>query len=235
MKKYSSLIKTIDLLNSMDPQDIDSYLMEGSWKITQYEKNNIVHFVGDVCPHLEIILSGKVVIERIDESGNLMTIAEFFNGDILGGNLMFSKNPYYPMNVTTKDTTLILEINKDRLFRLFSDNQEFLSSYLEYVSDHTVILGDRIKYYVNRTIRESILSYLNYECKKQDSNMIRLSMTKKALAERIGVQRTSLSRELAKMRADGLIRYDSESIEIVDTSLLKPQERKGPRAGNAHK
>ena len=40
-------------------------------------------------------------------------------------------------------------------------------------------------------------------------------MTKKALAERIGVQRTSLSRELAKMRADGLIKYDAESIEIM--------------------
>ena len=203
MIKYLELIRQIDLIKSIKPQDIDSYLTEGSCKITQYGKNNIVHFVGEVCSKLEIILSGKVVIERIDESGNLMTIAEFFNGDVLGGNLMFSKNPYYPMTVTAKEATLILEINKDRLFSLFSDNHEFLKSYLEYVSDHTVILGDRIKHYVNRTIRESIISYLDYECKKQNSNIIKLSMTKKALAERIGVQRTSLSRELAKMREDG--------------------------------
>lgn len=92
---------------------------------------------------------------------------------------MFSKNPYYPMTVTAKEATLILEINKARLFQLLSDNQEFLRSYLEYVSDHTVILGDRIKYYVNRTIRESIISYLNYERKKQNSATIKLSMTKK--------------------------------------------------------
>ena len=68
------------------------------------------------------------------------------------------------------------------------------------------------------------MSYLDYECKKQNSNIIRLSMTKKALAERIGVQRTSLSRELSKMREDGLIKYDSDSIEIVDNSLIKPSE-----------
>lgn len=157
-----------------------------------------------------------MVIERIDESGNLMTIAEFLGGDVLGGNLMFSKNPYYPMTVTAKEATLILEINKDRLFRLFSDNHEFLSSYLEYVSDHTVILGDRIKHYVNRTIRESIISYLNFESKKQNSSIIKLSMTKKALAERIGVQRTSLSRELAKMREDGLIEFNSVSISLLN-------------------
>ena len=144
-----------------------------------------------------------------------MTIAEFYSGDVLGGNLMFSKSPFYPMTVTTKEATSILAINKDRLFGLFSDNHEFLKSYLEYVSDHTVILGDRIKHYMNRTIRESVFAYLNYECKKHNSNRIKLSMTKKALAERIGVQRTSLSRELSKMRKDGLIKYDSESIELI--------------------
>lgn len=216
MKKNMELMGQIDLMKSITPQEIESYLIEGSCKITQYRKNNIVHFVGEVCSKLEIILSGKVVIERIDESGNLMTIAEFLGGDVLGGNLMFSKNPYYPMTVTAKEATLILEINKDRLFRLFSDNHEFLSSYLEYVSDHTVILGERIKHYVNRTIRESIISYLNFEAKKQNSSIIKLSMTKKALAERIGVQRTSLSRELAKMREDGLIEFNSVSITLLN-------------------
>ena len=219
MKKYLELMKRIDLIKSINPQDIDSYLIEGSCRIIQYGKNNIVHFVGEFCSKLEIILSGKVVIERIDESGNLMTIADFYGGDVLGGNLMFSKNPYYPMTVTAKEATLILEINKDRLFSLFSDNHEFLKSYLEYVSDHTVILGDRIKHYVNRTIRESIISYLDYECKKQNSNIIKLSMTKKALAERIGVQRTSLSRELAKMREDGLIEFTPVSISLLHKSI----------------
>jgi CRP-like cAMP-binding protein len=215
MKKYLELMRQFDLIKSIKPEEIESYLSEGSCNITEYGKNNIVHFVGEVCSKLEIILSGKVVIERIDESGNLMTIADFYGGDVLGGNLMFSKNPYYPMTVTAKDATFILEINKDRLFQLFSDNHEFLRSYLEYVSDHTVILGDRIKHYVNRTIRESIISYLDYERKKQNSNIIKLNMTKKALAERIGVQRTSLSRELAKMREDGLIEYTPVSISLL--------------------
>ena len=215
MKKYLELMRQFDLIKSIKPEEIESYLSEGSCNITEYGKNNIVHFVGEFCSKLEIILSGKVVIERIDESGNLMTIADFYGGDVLGGNLMFSKNPYYPMTVTAKDATLILEINKTRLFQLFSDNHDFLKSYLEYVSDHTVILGDRIKHYVNRTIRESIISYLDYERKKQNSNIIKLSMTKMALAERIGVQRTSLSRELAKMRDDGLIKFDIDSIELL--------------------
>ena len=208
-------MQLIDLIKSISPEEIEVFLNEGSFKTIEYHKNNIVHYVGEKCSTLEIILSGKVVIERIDESGNLMTIAEFFSGDILGGNLMFSKKPYYPMTVTAKEPTVILEINKNRLFKLFSDNHDFLERYLEYVADHTVILGDRIKHYVNRTIRESITSYLEYEHKRQNSNTIILHMSKKALAEKIGVQRTSLSRELAKMRQEGLIEFDAVSIELV--------------------
>ena len=218
MKNILDLLKQIDLVKSFDANQLESLLQAKGNKVNSYERNNIVHFVGDICENLEIILSGEVVVERIDESGKLMTIAEFFDGDILGGNLLFSKNPCYPMTVTAKKPTIILEISKRQLFYLFASSLDFLKSYLAYISDHSVILGDRIKHYVNRTIRECIISYLDYESKKQESSTIKLTISKKALAERIGVQRTSLSRELAKMRNEGLIEFDKNNRKLV--SLL---------------
>jgi len=208
-------MKQTTLLSSLSAEEIKRYISDRSFATHVYGKNNIVHFSGEVCSKLEIILSGSIVVDRIDESGNLMTVAEFLSDDILGGNLLFSKNPHYPMTITAKSPTVVLEINRERLFQLFSDNHDFLKSFLEFISDHAMILGDRIKHYVNRTIRESILSYLEYECKKQNSNHIKLSITKKALAERIGVQRTSLSRELAKMRDEGLIEFSIDSIVML--------------------
>ena len=218
MKNNLELLKQIDLVKSFDANQLESLLQAKGNKVNSYERNNIVHFVGDICENLEIILSGEVAVERIDESGKLMTIAEFFDGDILGGNLLFSKNPCYPMTVTAKKPTIILEISKRQLFDLFASSLDFLKSYLAYISDHSVILGDRIKHYVNRTIRECIISYLDYESKKQESSTIKLTISKKALAERIGVQRTSLSRELAKMRNEGLIEFDKNNRKLV--SLL---------------
>lgn len=215
MNKHLSLIRKCLPLSSISIEDIHAYLGDGSFKISTHGKNNIVHFSGEVCLKLEVILSGKVAVERIDESGNLMNIAEFYGNEILGGNILFSKNPYYPMTITAKQPTVILEINKDQLFALFSNNHDFLRNYLEFVSDHATILGDRIKHYVNKTIRECIMGYLEYERQKQNSNIIQLNITKKAWAEKIGVQRTSLSRELAKMRKEGLVRYDSKSIELI--------------------
>ena len=119
------------------------------------------------------------------------------------------------MTITAKDTTTIVEIQKERLFQLFIDFPDFLRVYLEFISDHAFILGDKIRHYVNKTIRESILNYIKYEQAKQNSQTIQLDITKKALAEKIGVQRTSLSRELSKMKEDGLIIYDSRTITLL--------------------
>ncbi|CUX14726.1 Crp/Fnr family transcriptional regulator [Clostridium sp. C105KSO13] len=215
MTQNINLIRSTALIKSLSDEDILTNLNSGKFKVTSYKKSSVVHFDGETCNKLEIVLSGKVVVDRIDESGNLLTISEFYKDDILGGSLLFSKNPYYPMTVLTQLPTDILEIDREVLFELIYNNPMFLRTYLELISDRTFILGDKIKHYINRTIRESIMNYLNYERKNQNSNQIKLNITKKALAEKIGVQRTSLSRELAKMRKDGLIQFDSDTITLL--------------------
>lgn len=215
MKEEIRLIEKIILLSSLPREEIASYLKDGSFRLKTYGKNSIVHFSGEICSKLEIILTGRVSVERIDEDGNLLSIADFHSDDIIGGNLLFSKNPIYPMTITAKENSFILEIERERLFALFSKDPSLLRNYLEFISDHAAILGDRIQSYVNKTIRECIISYLEYEEKRQGTHRIRLPITKKAWAEKIGVQRTSLSRELAKMRREGLVQYDAEFIELL--------------------
>ena len=215
MKEYIRLIEKSPLLNCLPKEQVHTCLKEGSFRISTYGKHHIIHFSGEVCRELEIILTGQVNVERIDEAGNLTTIAEFYGGEILGGNLLFSKNPNYPMTITAKQPTTMVAIGKEHLLELASGNPAFLRSYLEFVADHTTILGERLKHYANKTIRECILRYLEHERQRQGSNRILLPITKKAWAERIGVARTSLSRELAKMRKDGLIRYDAKTIELL--------------------
>ena len=222
MQKYLGLIRKISLFASFTAEQIHSCLQDGSWRILQFARGNIIHLAGETCQGLEIILAGQVVVERIDEDGGLLAIAEFSAGDILGGNLMFSQKPFFPMTVTAKEAATVLAVPKDKLLQLLAQNQIFLESYLGYVADNTAILGDRLKHYIKRTIRESVTSYLTHESIRQESDLIQLPLSKKQLAEKLGVQRTSLSRELAKMRSDGLIRYSDRQIWLLPAFFKKP-------------
>ena len=125
MTQNINLIRSTALIKSLSDEDILTNLNSGKFKVTSYKKSSVVHFDGETCNKLEIVLSGKVVVDRIDESGNLLTISEFYKDDILGGNLLFSKNPYYPMTVLTQLPTDILEIDREVLFELICNNPIF--------------------------------------------------------------------------------------------------------------
>ncbi len=215
MIKYRNLVEMISLFDCLKPETIEKYFNEAKFSIKSYQANNIIHFENEKCDKLEIILKGSVAVERIDESGDLLLVSSFKENDIIGGNLIFSKTPFYPLTVSTQVETIILEVNKETLFRLFLENPDFLIVYLEFISDHASMLGSKIKDYMNKSIRSSIISYLLYESKKQNKQQITLKTSKKNLAKKIGVQRTSLSRELAKMRDEGLIVYDAKTISIL--------------------
>lgn len=215
MDKKISLINSTTLLKSFSSTEIQNNLNKGNFRIVAYQKNSVIHFDGDLCTKMEIILRGKVIINRIDEAGNLLTISEFYADDILGANTLFSQNPYYPMTISAQLPTMILEIDKEVLFELLCSNPTFLRAYLEFVSENASILGSKLKHSVHKTIRASIMGYLGAESKRQNSNCVKLNLTKTALAERIGVQRTSLSRELAKMRKEGLILFDKDTITLL--------------------
>ena len=58
------------------------------------------------------------------------------------------------------------------------------------------------------------------EYKKQGSNVIKVPLSRKEMAEHMGIQRPSLSRELIKMREEGIIEFDKKTITIKDMGRL---------------
>ncbi len=210
-----SLLRNVDLLSALSDSVLNHYFKTGGFRFKKYQKNTPLHLEGDKCERLEIILSGTVVVDHVDTAGKMLTVSSFGEGDLIGGNLIFSKKPYYPMTVTTRCVVDILEIDREILFELFLQNSDFLKTFLSFVSDNAFILGYKIKQSVNKTIREKILLFLEGESARQQSKNIKLPLTKTQLAESLGVERTSLSRELAKMRRDGLINFDNKSITIL--------------------
>jgi len=170
---------------------------------------------------MEIILEGEISVQKIDENGNTLKISTFSVGEILGANLLFSSRNFYPMTTIAKTNTTVLLLNKSIVLGLGQLSSTFMTNLLCAISDRTLILTDKIDAISLKTIRQRISDFLKYEYYYQHSDIIKLRFSKKELAERIGVQRSSLSRELAKMRDDGLVDFDSKTIKIKSRNLLR--------------
>ncbi len=223
MKKYIDLIKKSYLFHNFSDEAIEELLNNNLCNIAKYKKNSIIHLQGDECKYCDIILSGNVSIQDIDSNGNVLTINEFEVGDVFGENLLFSNFNSYPMTIISKTDTEVLHLKKELIVSFCQSNIDFLNIFLKSISSKTVILKDKVKRLSMKSIRSSIVDFLIYQNHHQNSKVIKLYKTKKEIAEEFGIQRSSFSRELNKMKKDGLIDFDSKSITIVDMDSLLNQ------------
>jgi len=214
MKSFIKILKNTELFKCFSEVELENIFNEHYYKIKDYEKSTIIYLQNEKCESLDIMLSGVITIQKIDQDGKILTINDFISGDVLGENLLFSVNSNYPMTVTAKSDCTLLHVKKELVLKLCQSNECFLISFLQSLSSKTLILSNKIKSLTMKTIRQCITDFLLFEYFSQGNSKIKLNMSKKDFAEKLGIQRSSLSRELNKMRRDGLIDFNANYIII---------------------
>lgn len=214
IKEYINAIQSTDLFNCFTKGELLSTFNSSNCSLRKYEKGQIIHIQNELCDSMDMIMEGRASVQKIDEGGNILKIADFSDCDIIGANLLFSDNNSYPMTIISESKTIILKLFKDFVLELGQKNISFMANLLKVISNKTLVLSGKIDAISFKTIRQRIMDFLMYEYHIQKNNVITLNLSKKDLAERLGVQRTSLSRELNKMRNDGLVEYDAKTITI---------------------
>lgn len=214
MSNYFEAMIQMPLFRSLEKDGLNHFLSRSQHELKEYGKGQIIYLKYDKCNTMDIILEGKMAIQSIDENGNILTIKIFSSGDMIGANLIFSGRKEYPMTVTSLTRSTILHMQKQLVLEICKENELFMNCLLKEISNKTLILTDKLNELTMKSIRQRVVNFLDYEFHQQGSNIIRLNTTKKELAESLGIQRASLSRELNKMKRTGLIDYDVKTITI---------------------
>lgn len=211
--KYFRFLSSMPLFSGFAEKELAGVL-GNRLLIRSFRKNEIIHLQNERAKSMDIILEGGVTVQSIDENGNILSIVNLNEGDMLGCNLIFSNDNEYRMTIIAIENTKIFSMSREQVLKFCQTNEEFLIKFLEILSDKALVLTTKIRSLARKTIREKIMDFLIFESGRQDSKTIKLSISKKELAEKFGVERPSLQRELRKMKDDGLIDYDSKIIEL---------------------
>ena len=216
----ASLIKT-PLFRDFKENELSNFFSSCDYLIKTYGKEDIIFIEDESCSNLSIVLEGMVEIQKIDPSGKVLTVAQFKNGDTFGENLIFGDKNAYPMTVVSKSKSLVLHIPKASVVHLCQRNTTFLYQYLRTLSNRAVNLSSKLKQVTLKTIRQKVCEFIYNKYEKSGQEKISLGMSKREWADKMGVQRPSLSRELIKMREEGIIDYDKDTIIILDMEALE--------------
>ena len=224
LDKYVGILTSSELFKGSSKDDISLVFKTLDYNVQNYSKDDIIFLEDDECKCLSIILEGIVEIQKIDSSGKVLTVAKFETGNVFGELLIFSdiSRSRFPMTVVSKVNSVILHITKESVVKLCQLETHFLYSYLNIISNKAFILNQKLKEVTLKTIRQQISEFIvNLSTRDNNATIIKINMSKKDWADKIGVQRPSLSRELIKMKDEGLIDYEKDIIKILNMDVLK--------------
>ncbi|WP_069649408.1 Crp/Fnr family transcriptional regulator [Caloranaerobacter ferrireducens] len=219
--KYIPVLRKTKFFRNFSDKDIITLFNENNYKIKDYPKRTIIYLQNQKCKSFDMILKGIVTIKTIDENGKVLTVSEFKTGDTIGGNLLFADCNNYPMMVEAKTETTLLHMDKELVLRFCHTDMNFSNELLRSISNKILIIGTKLKSVTMKTIRQQIIEFLVNQYYIQNTLEIKLNMSKKEWAEKLGVQRPSLSRELSKMKKEGLIDYNRKIIYIKNLDIIK--------------
>ena len=220
MNVLSDNLKRCILFKDIKYEDFSNFLNMSNYTIKKYPEGNVVVIEGGNCEELGILLEGLLEVQTFYPSGKLLTFAQLRPVEIFGEAILFSKVNKFPATIGAIKDSKIMFIKKEDLISCLTNCHKFMENFLELLSNKLLILNKKVKMLSLESIRKKIENFLMEEYKKQGSKIIKVSLSRKEMAEHMGIQRPSLSRELIKMRKEGIIEFDKKVIIIKDIGVL---------------
>lgn len=198
-----------------------NYLREHNMlKLSSYAKNNIIFHIDELIDEIGIVISGIVTIESIDLWGNKSILSNIACGHVFAETYCFCREPLQ-VEVISASNTEILFLNISRLFTQSDNNniaktlsQKITGNMLTISMHKNLILSNRIFCTSPKTVRSRLLIFLSNESRRAGRSDFTIHYDRQQLADYLNVDRTALSKELSKMRDDGLISFKKNQFSI---------------------
>ncbi|MDO5520191.1 MAG: Crp/Fnr family transcriptional regulator [bacterium] len=217
-------INTIALFKNMSEEDITKTLSCSGAKEQYFKKNSYLFHTGDIPAYLYILTEGEVHVCKDTPNGNRLIMNTFSKpGTTFGEVYLFvDEKPYDFYVVTTKDTR-VLCVPKHYFYqtcdRSCGHHQKVIKNMLSILSEKAYFLNKKIQIIAAGSLRHKLAEFFLQNC--TDEGIVTSSMSREQLADYLGVTRPSLSRELMKMKEEGILEINRKQIKILDFDLLE--------------
>ena len=218
---YLDVIISLPLFQTFTRDALRSWLNLYNYSIAEFPPGSTIFNEGEECRSIFVILSGTVLIQKIDSSGRYFNVWEAAVGEIMGSNVMFSDHTFYPLSTTAITNVKLLSLPRELVIKLCQVNVHFLESLLRISSGKAFLLTKRLNEVTVQTLKQNIARFLLKEADAQDTALITLPFTKKEWADLLGVQRPSLQRELKRLEELECIIVRRDQIQLLDEDLLQ--------------
>lgn len=165
----------------------------------------------DIFREIVIVLHGKIHMVSEDFWGNQNIIAEFTDHSLFGEAHSLSQMPMFFSLAAVKPSTLLSfpaqklrmpDFRNEKAFRKLCDNlmNIIIEKKLYYMRKADILS--------RRSLREKISAFLSEEYRKKGETSFYIPYDRQQMADYLSTDRSALSKELSKMKREGILDYD---------------------------
>lgn len=224
MEKYFPILNKCALFHNIDETDLGHLLVCLGAKLKSYEEEEYVFFAGDEVSTVGIVLDGRVEIMKENLAGNKHIVAFIEPSQIFAEGIVCTASRISPVTVRVLEDTKILFIPYERIIKSCGNSCSFhiglIQNMMVILGEKNVNLNRKLELLTLKGMREKIASFLIREAVERRSNTFLIMPNRTELADYLNVSRTSMCRELTRMKEEGLIDFYGHSFKILKREEL---------------
>lgn len=223
--KHLAVLQSCPLFASISAREMIEMLSCLDAHVKRFEKNETVLRAGDAVDSIGVVLEGIVEVSREDAAGRRMILTMLDAGSLFAESFVCAGVPVSPVSVRAASDCAVLLLAFDRVMNSCSHScshhRLLVRNMLLVTAKKNLLLNRKIEFLMMKGMREKIAAFLLEHVKKGASSAtFRIPMSRNELAEFLNVDRSALSRELSRLRGEGLIDYYKESFSVSDVARL---------------
>ena len=207
------------LFDGIAPQDMDGMLGCIGYHIRTYQKGEIISLEEENIEHVGVVLEGAVDMIKEDLWGNRTMLVRTYPEDVFGETFACGAESLSVVSFQAAQNTKVLFLSFCRVMHTCTHacifHQTLIENMVRLIARKNRELMRKVEVVSKKTLREKILAYLSIQAQTQGKNTFDIPLGRVEWAEYLCADRSALTRELAKMQEEGLIRYQKNSFTIL--------------------
>ncbi|MBM7867426.1 cyclic nucleotide-binding domain-containing protein [Heliobacterium gestii] len=213
------------LFNGLTPEVVKAMQVCLEPKIARYKRNDVIAFAGEAFDSIGILLTGEAQVIKETAAGHRAMMDMLRPGGLFGEIVVFSTNASWPATVIAQEESQVMFIPRRKLIgqceRSCDWHRVIIQNMLRIISEKAMMLNKKVEYLSIKSMRGKLSAFFLEQQKKAGAATFRLPMKRNELADFLNVSRPSMSREMARMREEGLIDFHLETVRIIDMEALR--------------
>ncbi len=207
------------LFKGIKEEDLSAMLSCIGYHIGTFQKGEIVAFEDENIRHIGILLSGAVDMIKEDLWGNKTMLVRMRKDELFGETFACGEDNLSVVTFLVSEDARILFMPFDRVMHSCTMACKFhhrlIENMVHIIANKNRDLMRKMEVISKRTLREKILAYLSIQAQLHDARYFEIPLGRVEWAEYLCADRSALTRELVKMKEDGLIDYDRNCFRIL--------------------